>query len=161
MDTPSRQILMERRSMLPENICPNTGLPLRPPELVRSRQLGYAVDTTDAFVLWMQDSIGAYRSHNITPDGKTVIVACEVEDPYFNESLRLMDSSTESSLDAIFTECVHCAYHKVWRVTALYEMQTPSAVLDMLGKPSACRRLTSFLRCERANLKVYFVDLVQ
>ena len=147
--------------MLPENICPDTGIPLRPPELIRSRQLGLSVSTTSEFIEWIQDTIRAYSSHHVSADGKTIMVACEIEDPYFDESLRLVDSCTERSVDTLFADSIHCAYHKVWRVTALYDMQTQSDVEAMIRRPSICRRFASMMRCEPANLKVYFIDLVQ
>ena len=53
MDSSQRQLLMERRSMLPENICPETGIPLKPPELLRTRQIGLSVSSTEEFIEWI------------------------------------------------------------------------------------------------------------
>lgn len=161
MTSSNRQVLMERSSILPENICPDTGIPLRPPELLRSRQAGLSVNTTVDFIDWIQGTIRAYRSHHISDDGKTIMIVCKLKDSYLDDSLRLMDSCTERSVDTLFTDSIHCAYHKVWRVTCVPWLQTQSNVEAMIHRPSICQRYTSMMWCEPANLKVYFIHLVE
>lgn len=160
MDSLQRQVLMERRSLLPENMCPETGMPLRPPELLRCRQIGLSVYNTVDFVEWIQNTIEAYKWHYTSPDGSSILLVCEVEDDYFDESLTLFDSSTEKWTDTLLAESAHCAYSKVWRISALYDKQTQSSVEAMIREPSVCQRFLSLLRCERENLKVYFIDIV-
>ena len=156
-----RQVLMERSSILPENICPDTGIPLRPPQLLRSRQIGLSVYTTDEFIKWIKGTIRAYRSHHKSADGKTITVVCELVDSNLDDSFRLVDSRTERSVDTLFKDSIHCAYHKVWRVTCIPLLQTQSDVEAMIHTPNICQSSTTMMRCEPANLKVYFIDLVE
>ena len=161
MDSLQRQVLMERRSILPESMCPETGIPLRPPELLRSRQIGLSVSNTAEFVEWLQTTLQAYKWHYTSADGSSIMLVCEIEDPYFDESLRLVESSSEKSTDTLLADSAHCAYPKVWRITALYDKHTQSSVEAMIREPSLCQRFASLLRCERTNLKVYFIDIVR
>ena len=161
MTSSNRQVLMERSSILPENICLNTGIPLRPPELLRSRQIGISVYTTDELIVWIQGTIRAYRSHHNSADGKTIMVVCELKDSYLDDSIRLVDSCTERSVDTLFKDSIHCAYHNVWRVTCIPLLQTQSDVEAMIHTPNICQSSTTMMRCEPANLKVYFIDLVE
>jgi len=149
MDSSQRQLLMERRSMLPENICPETGIPLKPPELLRTRQIGLSVSSTEEFIEWIQNTIIAYKCHYTAANGSTIMLVCEV------------DSCSEKLIDTLLARSAHCAYHKVWRITALHEKQRQSDVEAMVGEINLCQRLASLLRCERYNLKVYFIDLVR
>lgn len=162
MDSFQRQVLMERRSLLPENICPETGMPLRPPELLRCRQIGLSVSNTVEFVEWIQNTVEAYKWHYTSPDRTSIMLVCEVEmeDPYYDESFRLVESSNEKWTDTLLAESAHCAYSKVWRITALYDKQTQSSAEAMIREPSVCQRFLSLLRCERENLKVYFIDIL-
>lgn len=160
MNSLPRQLLMERPSLLPENMCPETGIPLRPPELLRTRQIGLSVSNIVDFVEWIQNTVEAYKWHYTSPDGSLIMLVCEVEDVYFDESLTLFESSTEKWTDTLLAESAHCAYPKVWRVSALYGKHTQSSVEAMIREPSICQRLASLLRCERENLKVYIIDMI-
>ena len=161
MDNSQRTVLMERPSILPQNICSKTGLPNRPPELVRSRQIGFAVANLRELIIWMKNTIPTFHSCHISGTGTNIMVACEIEDAYLDDSLRLVDSCTEESIDSIFKDSVHCAYWKVWRVSALNNLYTAHEVSWLVKPPSICERFVSWLKCPRENLKVYIIELIQ
>lgn len=160
MNTSHRTVLMERPSMLPENICPQTGFPTKPPELLRSRQLGLSVSNNQQFVEWLEDNIASYKSSHISATGNSIMVACEIESPYFDDAIKLIDSYCEEAVDTIFKESVHCAYHKVWRVSALNSLYSPDEIKWFTQSPNCCSRIVSFLKCQRQNIKVYIIDVL-
>ena len=160
MDYPERTVLMARPSMLPENICPKTGLPNRPPELVRSRQLGFAVANVRELIIWLENTLSSFHSCHVSDTGNTIMVACEIVDAYLDDSMQLIDSCTEDSIDSIFKDSVHCAYWKVWRVSALNNLYSSYEVSWLSNPPNLCERFISFLKCPRENLKVYIIELI-
>lgn len=161
MNNSHRTVLMERPSMLPENMSPQTGFPTKPPELLRSRQIGHSVSNNQQFVEWLEEYIASYKYSHISATGDSILVACEIESPYFDDSLRLIDSYCEEEVDNIFKESVHCAYHKVWRVSAINSLYSLDQVKWLTQSPTCCSRIVSFLKCQNPNLKIYIVEIIQ
>lgn len=160
MDAIHRTVLMERSSILPTNICPESGLPLKPPELLRSKPIGNSVKNKEELIEWLQENLASYHSSHISARGDSIMVACEVESIFFDESLTLIDSWTEDAVDTIFRESLHCTYDKVWRVSALKGLYSRDDIRWMTQPRGCCSRLISFLKCQRTNLKIYIIDLV-
>lgn len=162
MNNYNKTILMARPSMLPENICKQTGLPRKPPELVRCRQIGPPVTNTIELVDWLENMIPSYKLSYISSCGTYIMVACEIINTHVNENYRFIHSHscTESETDNLFKESVHCAYNKVWRVSALNSFYSSDDIENMIRPTNICLRLMNFMKCQPKNIKVYVIEVL-